>query len=131
VDVDEGILDDDFSGRKWDVTARTASDSRSMQTQAKTERKAAEQSEKDRAHDAKVLQAIDQLDPRREGTSVKAVRTIARLNADDMDRAIFRLTTEGVIEEIPDFKITAGKGAKRSARGIRRRTLDDHRDHRN
>jgi hypothetical protein len=126
LDVDEGQLDDDFSGRRWNVSVMTAGASREKQEDAREDHKAERQKAKDKDDDTALLRALDRLDPQREGAGYTKVREAARLDSARMTRAVDRLSTEGLIEEL-EIKIAIGNTAKRGGRGIRRRT-SEHRE---
>ena len=69
VDVSEGRLDDDFSGRRWEVTVATASEAIAGEAQASDAKKAEQQSRRDKADDAAVLAALDRLTDRLQAKS--------------------------------------------------------------
>lgn len=136
VDVDEGQLDERFTGRKWDVTVNSAAAAREElleQGDLEKERKA---QRKDKADDAKVLGAIDRLTERLSGRigrtdpqNVRArrwptltdVRTESHLSSDRTKRAIQRLLDEQVIEEATAEIATGKNGKVRKAVPVLRR----------
>ena len=126
LDVAEGQLDDDFGGRRWEVTVMTAGDSRAAQKDAREDQKAERQKQKDKADDTALLLALDTLDPQRKGAGYTKAREGARLDSARMTRAVARLAGEGLLEEL-EIEIVVGNGAKRTVKGIRRRT-SEHRE---
>ena len=126
LDIAEGQLDDTFCGRRWEVAVMTAGKSIEAKKEAKVDQKAKRERQKEKKDDAALLMALDQLDPDRQGVSYTKVRDTANLNNPRMTRAVHRLSEERVLEELT-VEVPIGNGAKRTVKGIRRRT-SEHRD---
>lgn len=122
VDIAEGQLGEDFSGRRWDVSVQLPSDTRAAERESRDEAKVKKQRAKDREDDTAVLLALDRLDPHQEGAATSAIRDSAQLNSASMARAVERLLAEGIIEHIRTT-CTIGNGAKRAISGIRRKPI--------
>jgi replicative DNA helicase len=123
LDVDEGPLAEDFGGRRWGVTVTTAGDSRAADKEAREDQRAQKQRESDKADDVELLLALDRLDPQRQGAGYTKAGDIAKLKGGRMTRAVQRLKDEGIVEELP-VVVIVGNRAKRTVRGIRRRTSE-------
>jgi replicative DNA helicase len=119
VDIDEGVLDDAFGGRRWIVDVASANDAREAEEKTADNAKAEKQSQKDRVDDGKLLDALDNLDPERKGVSHTKARDNARLPNPRMNRAISRLVEQRLVEEI-DLRITIGSKTTRTVKGVRR-----------
>jgi hypothetical protein len=122
VDIDEGVRAEDGSGLIWDVRVATASEELERATESKEDKKRLNQARKDKADEDKVLNAIDKHCKGVEAAVYTKVRAEARLNNDQMTRAVSRLTAEQRIEVV-DLESGSGRGrkAKKRARGLRRR----------
>jgi len=120
VDVDEGVIDEHFRGRRWDVTVQTASAVRqATKTKAEEEREQKHR-EQDAADDEALIRALDQLDPDAKGAGLNRVKVETRLSETRLLRAVGRLTRAEIIEERP-VTVEIGSGTQRPAKGIRRR----------
>jgi DNA primase catalytic core len=124
LDIDEGQLLDNFTGRSWLVTVSAGHDAiRAQQNarQAAKEEKRQEQQRKDADH---LLSVLDGLDPTRQGVSTQRLREGADLGSRGCGRlgaAVRLLVQQGVIEEV-DVQVPTGRKGKgtRGAAGIRR-----------
>jgi replicative DNA helicase len=129
VDVEEGIVDEQFGGRTWTVNLATGQDARTVAADEKEAARRKRQERKDKADDAAVLNAIDKLageDGIAKRTEVKAV---ANLNSEKMTRAVVRLTEAELIEEVgTTAKIGKNKTTNREVPGLRRTRHGDHSD---
>jgi hypothetical protein len=122
VDVDEGQLDEQFGGRRWDVSLTTATDIRQTEgDERERKRDEAKREEANRAA-AKFLVALDKLDPDRKGVSKSKVRDLAHISGRQLTTALVELVDQGVIEEVA-VTVTVGNGARRPCEGVRRKPV--------
>lgn len=120
LDIDEGTIGDDFTGRRWEVSLSTASAARESERAAKEQERKQAQAQQDRTDDDALLTALDRLTGVASvGASYNVVQTEARLSDSRMLRAVTRLKQEKIIKEV-DVTVIVGNGAKRPARGLRR-----------
>jgi hypothetical protein len=138
LDVSEGILADDFTGRRWAVAVSSAADARQEKTRHGDSKKQAAQDAKDSADELAVLNAIDVLmrpqtlakgkgkgkakvvapDP----PTANRIKVQAGVPGARVTRALTRLCERGQAEAV-DVKVRKGRGAgfETSAAGFRRK----------
>jgi hypothetical protein len=126
VDIDEGRLDEDLSGRTWGVKVVAGGEAvQQMKGAKETERdqKKARQAKED---ESRILTALDRLDDKRKGASKEAVRLESGLGRGDrFEGAVHRLVRDGVVDRLT-VKVGVGKSrkGKRDAQGLRRRPTE-------
>ncbi len=120
VDVDEGQLADDFSGRQWAVTVTTAGNARQSEAAGNEQAKQSRREAAEQADARQVLHALEVKDPNNRGVTFTALRDAAGLSGPRFGRAITLLATAGDIAETAG-NATIGNGGKRQARVIRRK----------
>jgi DnaB-like helicase N terminal domain/AAA domain len=124
VDVEEGVLGDDFQGRRWDVTVRTERTGREAKAEAVEAMKDQEKQRREKADDARALLAIDKLtaaDGGKAAPTKTQIRACAGLSGDKATLALLRLVGEGIVEETKT-ETWGGKNntTKKDAIGYRR-----------
>jgi replicative DNA helicase len=128
VDVDEGVIDAEFRGRRWGVSVHTGVEARQSAREECERAKTEEQRAQDRADQTAVVAALDKLDPSRQGASWNQVQGLASLSDARMLRAVQRLKEQGTVEERP-VAATIGSGAQRQVKGLRRKPERGGTDH--
>ncbi len=123
VDIDEGVIDENFAGRKWDATVKTATEARKNAKGQRDRVKEESRARQDKEDDAKLLNAIDRLAKKGGVAGYTQARGLAGISGDRMIRAVERLIDGEIIERVK-IKVPAGKGAGKPAEGLRRREKD-------
>jgi hypothetical protein len=125
--VDEGTLQQDFTGRVWNVKVANAEAGRqevAEEAQEEKERKAMEKAYRD---GNRLIATYDRLAPDRKWVSFNKARDAAGLNARDGNRALDDLVSKGTLEVDPEFRETGRARGGTAGRGIRRPPLPDSR----
>jgi hypothetical protein len=110
VDIDEGQIRDDFTGRSWAVSVRTLEEARKKTAEERLAR-ADQKAEETVARTAgKILVAIQDLE-REPGESVgrTKVRDRARLNGETMRQGVAYLVAQKQIEELDSFLLPGSR----------------------
>jgi hypothetical protein len=115
LDIDEGRLADDFSGRKWQVTVRTAADER-QELGKKKERQQAEKKDSEVAAD--MLELTKTLRRLPGGETKTALGNVCGLSKARFGRALKKMIDDGVVEAI-DVKKGGGRDPGRGYPGFR------------
>ncbi len=120
VDIEEGVIQEDFSGRKWEVTVQSMSDRKQLALQQGEAKRREDLARRNREDDDRFMAALDEIDPQGNGVTFTAVRNAAGLSSDKANGALHRLVQGGIVRRILDLEVTVGKGAKRRVLGVRR-----------
>jgi hypothetical protein len=122
LDIEEGELGEDFAGRKWEVSIRTASDVRGERAEEANTEKADRLTRQTKGDATAVLAHLDRLAGKgKDFVGYTKVREAAGISNARMTRAVLSLIGEGVVEE-GEAKVWRGrgKGSKHAVRGLRR-----------
>lgn len=125
VDIDEGVIDEHFAGRKWEVTVSTAHETRRADEDEVQAARQAKQQEQDRRDDAALLLALDRLTDGGQEPVYTKVRYLSGLSGPRMIRAVARLVEDGIVDE-SEVQTTVGNGAQRRVKALRRRPQNEH-----
>lgn len=127
VDVSEGVIDEDFQGRKWDV--RVMPSGEYMKAKSSEKLAAIDDRAEKREHDrdTKFLVALDAKAGPDGIAGFKQTWEAAGFSKSNYgERCLTRLTAAGLVEEC-DFMAHCGTGGKtkKTARGVRRKPVSD------
>jgi hypothetical protein len=119
--IEEGVADEDFKGRRWEVTVKTTGEAvadRIEQREAKQEETARK---KKREEETKVLDAIDAIvtPARPAATKNRLMERCPRFSSRKLAEVLDRLIEAGLVEE-SEFTHTVGKNTQRTDTGYRR-----------
>ncbi len=117
-DINEGTMNDDFSGRTWEVDVQTAAEARSDSEGESETRKANAKQELEMKDDREVLTAIDA----EKNATVSAIRVrVPRLTTAKIGFSVNRLLNMGIIEPV-EFEKGGGRMNKavQTVQGYRR-----------
>ena len=95
LDVDEGQLEDDFTGRRWGVTVSTSTDARNEAKRQREHQRAEQQAEKEERHKRALLDALKRFP---DGETKTVLKDAAGLNGSNFPTAFRFLLGEGRIE---------------------------------
>lgn len=95
LDIDEGTLNDDFTGRIWDVTVSTAMDARTEAKNQRERQRCERQAERDEEYKRRVLASLRQFP---QGETATVLKGIAGLNGTNFGIGIRSLVGEGRAE---------------------------------
>ncbi len=119
LDIHEGVLDENFSGRKWRVKVLSLGEAKEQAKAMKDVQKEEKKSQEDHKLMAKLMDAL-------EGTggscTKKQLRNTLGWGLDRLNRICDILLEGNAIEIVPDT-ITAGNGAKRTVEMVRKRIM--------
>jgi replicative DNA helicase len=123
VNVFEGQLDEAFGGRTWRVEVVLPSDARATESDMKARQRKGQTARQQKADEAAVLTAVDELDPDGgQGVTLTRIRHACQdqgVSKDRCNRALHRLVSQGLLAEV-SLKAKGGNNAAQPARGYRR-----------
>jgi hypothetical protein len=119
LDVNEGVMDEDFGGRVWETTVAPAGDARRQEQGEKKREKDTVKAADRAADDAALLAALDTADPDRRGYGVRRLRTALGWGPDRAEGAVERLVVREAVRRL-DVPSQLGSGASKVVEGIAR-----------
>lgn len=122
VDVDEGILDDNFGGRKWVVAVTTASIAIQGHKDLRDLEREQRQDRKHKNDEAKFLGELDRMAEIApdEVVQKEKLRIKLKFSGKRINETIFRLADAGLLEELV-IEVKIGSKAKREVAAVRRK----------
>jgi hypothetical protein len=128
LNIKEGKLDDNFSGREWNVTVQTLDVVKENQVEQRESVKREKTRAKDSADEKAILAAIDYETRTQPGATRRSIKESTGLSTERVRVLLESLIDAEVIEEV-EFQKTVGNGAERAVIGFRQRD-SEHREHR-
>jgi replicative DNA helicase len=121
VDIFEGPIGDDFTGRKWEVTVAPGTAIRTEEKDGKVRARAEERAARDQVDDTTVEAALNQLGRNGEPVPFARVQHLCGLSPARTGGACERLIAAGAAKWC-EVTVTVGNGAERPAKGLRKVT---------
>lgn len=125
--ITEGVTDERFQGRRWEVAISSMSEAIKEERSAKEAEKRQAEIEKEQVEDQKVMTAVDAICKTHEAATMKEIREHSGMNAAKASTAVQRLLTTGFLEP-HEFTKPSGKCEKYPFKGYRRPPGRDGRD---
>lgn len=125
VDVDEGVLADDFTGRVWQVTVSSPGESRQASSEAKQEAKLSKEQEELKRAGTKLLNQLDRLCRLKQDqdgiVKEKTLREVCKFSGNRMSEVVLDLIENGHIERA-EARASCGPGGRggRVVNGLKR-----------
>jgi hypothetical protein len=122
VDVEEGVLGDDFTGRTWEVSVTTAAEAREGEQEVKESKQEKKKARQVKEDGTRILNTLDKHADKGGAAGYTTVRDLAHLGNARMVRAVQDLVDDGIIEEV-EVTIATGRNHKvqKPVRGLRRK----------
>ena len=119
VDIEEGVIDDNFEGRKWEVTVKTAQEAIQVEKESRVSKRREKDEDDRQAQDASLLAALDKLDPDAQGIAKKDLIEASGLS----DRKGASTITRLLGTHLEQVQVTkkSGNGTTTSCIGYRRK----------
>jgi hypothetical protein len=118
VDVSEGIIDDQFRGRKWEVSVYTLDETKQTNAEQRETQRIEKKAQERKKDDSAILQAIESLTNEGKVPTVTKIRDAAFLSSDRTNSALDRLLEDDIIKATTEYT-TIGSGAAREVKAYR------------
>jgi hypothetical protein len=126
LDIEEGVLGDNFTGRKWGVTVRPMHEVRQDRAEERAARKEEEAAEKTKDRDNAVLKAIDSMTSTNTVATVRQLRGFLGFRPATIEDSLTRLEVARIVETYM-ATVTSGRGKKENTVAYRRATKHNDR----
>jgi hypothetical protein len=122
LDVEEGTLHDDFTGRRWEVTVHTLDELKEEKAEGQADKRTERAQRRIRDDGSRILAELNKRGDTEGRATVKQLRAWTGLDHGHAVRAINALSDEGVIEVL-EMEVMGGtnKTVRQTAQAIRRR----------
>jgi replicative DNA helicase len=119
LDIHEGVLDEDFGGRKWDCKVLSLDEAKE---QAKAMNDAQKEEKKSREDHKLMAKFMEALDGKGGSCTQRSLRDALGWGQPRFNRILDVLIKGGGVEIVPDT-VTMGKGAQRTVEMVRKRII--------
>ena len=119
LDIHEGVLDENFSGRQWRVKVLSLDEAKEQAKAIKDAQKEEKKSREDHKLMAKFMEALD---GKGGSCTQRSLRDALGWGQPRFNRILDVLRKGGVVEIVPDT-VTMGKGAQRTVETVRKRII--------
>jgi replicative DNA helicase len=118
VNVNEGQLSDDFSGRTWEICVMPVSEARDLEKETRTNAKEEARRQRDGDDERAIIRALETLSSKNAPVPYGRIRALSGLSKDRMNSAVERLLANKRVKSAT-VKVTIGNGGKRPSPALR------------
>jgi hypothetical protein len=120
LEIDEGVVGEDFGGRFWNVRVSTGAEQRQTDQSLAEQKRKEKEHQRDREDDMAVMGKVDELSRESNGVAgYTKVRDQVGLSGPRMERSVVRLVKKELLEETV-WHYVSGNGTKKQGKGLRR-----------
>jgi len=115
VHIEEGVVDENFSGRRWDVTVRSGAEEAKRQASVEDDRAALKRRERLREYRQRIVKALRRA---KKGDTLTGIRTATGIDGRQLPELLEGMVRKGILEPT-EVEKNAGKAGKRLRDGFK------------